>query len=112
MPDRDPVLGLEVRPHRVDGRDDGARALDHGSREVRIVEVTDPLLDARECRGGAGTSYDGTHGRAPFDQRRAGAGANQAVRSGDHDDGGRGGARRTHATTLTWAPTRLAKAGR
>ena len=86
--DADPVLGRPVGAHRVDRRDDGVCALDHGCCEVRVVEVTNPLLYARECRGSAGAPYDRTHRRAPIDQRCADTRAHEAVRSGDYDDGG------------------------
>jgi hypothetical protein len=85
--DGDPLLVLALGAHRVDGRHDGVRTLDDGCGEVGVEEVTDPLLDAGDRRGGAGTSYDGSHVGAALGERRAGAGTDEAIRSGDHDDG-------------------------
>ena len=85
--DPDPVLVLTVGPHRVHRRDNGARALDHGGGEIRLEEVADPLVDAVESRRRSGTPHDGTYGRSPPEQRRTRTGADEAVGSGDHDDG-------------------------
>src|SRR6478752_2464859 len=78
-------------------------ARDSPGRQVGVVEVADPLLDAGERGGAAGASYDGAHGRAALDQCRAGARADEAVGPGDHDEGGGWGARLTHADTMARA---------
>jgi len=69
--DRDPVLVVAVGAHRMHRRDDRVRALDHGDREVRVVEVADPLLDAGLLRRSSLASYDGPDSRAALEQRGA-----------------------------------------
>ena len=83
---RDPVLGLAVGTHRVDRRDDSAGAMDHGRCEVGVIEVANPLLDARKCRSTTGAPYHCAHSSAPIDQRRADTRTHKAVRSGDYTD--------------------------
>jgi hypothetical protein len=71
----------------VDGRDDGGGASDHGRCQVGLVEVANAFLDARECRGATGSAYHRAHTRADVDQRRADTRTDEAVGSGDYNDG-------------------------
>ena len=55
--------------------------------QVRVVEVTHPLLQVGEVGRGAGPSYDGPHGGPAVDERRADPGTHEPVGPRDHDDG-------------------------
>jgi hypothetical protein len=92
----DVVLGLAVAAHGVHGRDHRDRPAQHRGREVRVVEVADPLLHAGQRLRLARSSYDGTDGGAALDQGRDGAGADEDVGAGD-DHGGSGGGGVGHA---------------
>ena len=84
--DRNPVLGLPVRAHRVDGRDEGAGAGDRGDREVGVVELADVLFHARDIRPGSGAAYDGAHGRTSTGEDLADPGPDETVRAGDDNN--------------------------
>ncbi len=89
--DADLVLHLLRGRHRVHGRHQRVGTGQH------VGDVPDVLDDAVQLGGGARPADDGAHLRTPVGQRAADRGAHQTVRTGDHDDGGGGGA---HAPTL------------
>ena len=84
--DPNTVLGLPVRAHRVNGRDEGAGPRDRGSREVGVVELADVLFDAREIGPGSGAAYDGTHGRTSIGEDLADPRPHETVRAGDDNN--------------------------
>jgi hypothetical protein len=71
----------------VDRRDDSAGAIDHGRCEIGVIEVANPLVDARKCRSTTRAPYHCADRSAPIDQRRADTRTDEAVRSGHYNDG-------------------------